>query len=338
VALIEDGTPCGECGAITKRRSGLCRRCDPARAAARERTAAATERPSGREQTQELLAQIEAGVEGLVTGDDWVNWLNTQARFRDYSFSNTMLILIQKPDATRVAGYRTWQALGRQVNAGERGLTILAPMIRKVEDEETGTSEKRLVGFRGVKVFDISQTSGDDLPDIAPALSGDAPEQMIEQLTTHAESLGAEVEMADPSTDSLLRSGANGYARRGDGSTRYKIVVSSALDPAQRAKTLAHEIGHVQLGHLDPDENQSGAPSSTANHTLRADRELEAESFAFLVSNRWGLDTSGYSFGYVAHWSGGDPKRVRAAAERVASAAKQLGPTLAHAPADGERS
>lgn len=311
-----DGTECAECRAITKRSSGLCRNCDPT--SKKNRAAASRSEDggisSGSGQRDDLAAQIEQGVAALVSGDDWRRWLDVQSRFHSYSFGNTMLILMRRPDATKVAGYRKWQELGRQVNGGERSIQILAPVTKKVIDDETGEEIGRRTFFRSVSVFDIAQTDGEDLPTIVDRLEGDAPEEMVADLTAHASRLGASVSVVDPASDpAFVSSTCNGYAMRTDDGLR--IVIRGGMSGAQEAKTLAHELGHVALGHLDDDD-------STAGHRLRSDKELEAESFAYIVTNSWGVDSGDYSFGYTASWSGGDPKRVREAAERVSKAVK----------------
>jgi hypothetical protein len=160
-------------------------------------------------------------------------------------------------------------------------------------------------------VYDISQTDGDPLPSLTRTLEGDAPAAMIERLDAAAADLGAVVATANAADDPIIANGANGYATKRDDGTLH-VVLSDRLSPAQRAKTYAHEIGHIALGHLDEDR-------STA-HTLRADREVQAESFAYVMSSSYGLDTGDFSFSYVSAWSGGDPKAVARSAARIASA------------------
>src|SRR5262249_15236013 len=116
--------------------------------------------------------RLAAAVDALVSSDQWTAWLESRARFHDYSFGNIMLIAFQRPDATQVAGYKAWQSMGRQVRKGEHGIAILAPIVRRVKDEETGKYQdarddagQRVVRFRTLYVFDVEQTYGDELPE-----------------------------------------------------------------------------------------------------------------------------------------------------------------------------
>jgi N-terminal domain of anti-restriction factor ArdC/IrrE N-terminal-like domain len=285
---------------------------DPAGAPAPE-----TVKESNEIKTQKLIAAIEEGVQSLVTSDDWKSWLDMQAKFHRYSFANVMLLTMQNPDVSNVASFKKWQELGRCVTKGETAMRVLAPIIKKVElKDKPGEYKEQCVGFRGVPVFDISQTEGPDLPQTVKPLQGDVPEGMIDSLHDHAKDLNATVLFAHPGDDPYLdnRPNVNGYVERlKEGG--HRIVVRGTLSPAQQAKTYAHEIGHLAMGHQD-EEN----PNSK---NLRSDKEVEAESFAYLISASWGLDTGDYSFGYTAGWSGGDSKRVRASAEIVSKTARK---------------
>lgn len=233
-------------------------------------------------ETSDLLAQLSAGIEDLTTSEKWENYLAAQAKFHTYSAGNVMLINWQNPYASRVAGYKTWQALGRQVRKGESSLRILAPLI--VKDKETGETDCK--GFRSVGVFDISQTEGDELPEVASKLTGAAPEWSFFTLAQIAVDLGFRV-----SVETIEQPGVNGYCDFTD----RKIVVSDANEGAQQVKTLAHELTHAILH--DP-ESKDGLS--------RAVKELEAESGAYVICKALGLETSDYSFGYVAGWMKGD--------------------------------
>ena len=271
------------------------------------------EKPAPRFTTEQLIERIEQGVTDLVTGDDWARYLDA-ARIlgHRYSFNNQMLIWLQNPNATEVGSFDSWKKLGRFPRKGEKGLAILVPIKKyeKDENDEKIPGTERLAGFRPGYVFDVTQTEGEPLPEIHSRLEGEAPDGMIDDLHRHAAALGAAVREAG---DEELSPGANGFARRNpDGSL--EIVIRSGLSPAQKAKTFAHEVGHIKLGHLDDDGDTRAA-------STRSDRELEAESFAYLVAGSYGLDTATYSFGYTAGWSGGDPKRVREAANRIVKSA-----------------
>jgi hypothetical protein len=216
-----------------------------------------------------------------------------------------MLIMMQNPYATRVAGYNKWLELGRQVMAKESALRILAPMTYKKDDRLEGEKTSEIRGFKMVPVFDISQTEGPDLPDIVSKLEGLAPEGVFEKLTVFANSIGFRVERPES-----LESGANGDTTHSEG--RIRVVASNS--EAQQAKTLAHELGHALLH--DPE-------SATTKDLTRGLKELEAESAAYVICTALGMDTSDYSFGYVAGWAGGGPEAiagVRESAGRIQKA------------------
>jgi hypothetical protein len=253
-----------------------------------------------------LLEGLSVGIAELSTSEKWTQYLDVKSRFYRYSPNNVMLILLQNPYATRVAGYRAWQALDHQVLAKESALRILAPMTYKKDDAPEGEKTSEIRGFKLVPVFDISQTEGPDLPDIVSKLEGLAPEGVVVKLTEFAESIGFRVERPES-----LDSGANGDTSHSEGRIR---VVSSNSD-AQQAKTLAHEIGHALLHD----------PGVEATKELaRGLKELEAESAAYVICTALGMDTSDYSFGYVAGWAGGAPEAlqgIKASTGRIQKAA-----------------
>lgn len=253
-------------------------------------------------EVQDLLAKLEAGVEEVRTSEGWANWLKFQAALYNYSWNNCMLIALQCPGASVVMGYRSWQALGRQVRKGEKGIRILAPCFRKVEAED-GSEEKKLVFFRTVSVFDKSQTEGEDIPAPCQPLEG-GDEELFNRLRTYSESRNVEVRVE------AVPGSANGYY---DCVGKF-VVVDEANSPAQQTKTLAHEIAHSLL-HSDLSRDEQS----------RDDRELEAESVAFVVCAHFGLDSSDYSFGYVASWKGDKAKEgLKKSAKRIADAAKKI--------------
>ncbi len=229
-----------------------------------------------------------------------------QSKFHRYSPNNVMLILMQNPYATRVAGYNAWKALDHQVLAKESALRILAPMKYKKDDAPEGEEAREIRGFKLVPVFDISQTEGPDLPDIVSKLEGLAPEGVFVKLTEFAQGIGFRVERPES-----LDSGANGDTTHSEG----RIRVVSTNSEAQQAKTLAHEIGHALLH--DP-----GVEAT--NELARGLKELEAESTAYVICTALGMDTSDYSFGYVAGWAGGAPEAIqgiKASTRRIQKAA-----------------
>lgn len=253
---------------------------------------------------QEAHQVLTRAVEELVSGEDWAAMLAVAARFHRYSANNIMLILAQRPQASRVAGYRTWQSLGRQVRKGEKGLAILAPVVLRRPREYPEEENRRvLAGFRLAHVFDYSQTDGEPLPDASPVLlAGEAPGTLWAALAAQVAGAGFSLALGDTGA----ANGCTDYLAR-------SVTVSGALEPAQAAKTLAHELAHVRLH--DGTEYATGC---------RGVAEVEAESVAFLICRAAGLDSAAYTFPYVAHWAGGDSRAVTATAERVISAARRI--------------
>jgi len=237
---------------------------------------------------------------------------------------NLLLIGAQAPQATRVAGFRTWQSLGRQVRKGERGIAILAPCTyrpktsgsttdstgEQPQDERGGpaapaASGKQLRGFRVVHVFDITATEGDPLPEVAPTLLvGQAPAGLWDALEGQVLARGYTVHRGDTGR-------ANGWT---DPTSR-TVRVSSDVDDAQAVKTLIHELAHIEAGHV------GDLPTYA---TCRGRCEVEAESVAYVVATAQGMHASGYSFAYVAGWAGGDLSMVRQTADTVTRTARRI--------------
>lgn len=282
-----------------------------------------------------LHRQLADGVAAIRDGQAWTDWLRIAARFHTYSFRNQILIAAQRPDATMVAGYQAWAAMGRQVLKGEKALWVLAPVTRRrtsaadddasaaanasrggdgapepAEDGATGPGNRQVVGFRGVAVFDISQTDGPDLPTPPrpQLLAGQAPPGLWGTLEAAITARGFTVTRCP---DAAAIGGANGLTDF----TRRAVTVRADVDDAQAVKTLAHEAGHVWL-HNPTDPGQ-GAP-------CRDLIEVEAESVAYLVAAHHGLDTADYTFAYIAGWAGRDDDAVTTTAGRVLAAAREL--------------
>jgi hypothetical protein len=254
----------------------------------------------------ELLEGLSTGIAELTTSEKWTQYLDVQSKFYRYSPSNAMLIMMQNENATLVAGYKKWKELGRQVMAKESALRILAPMTYKKDDGLEGEKASEIRGWKMVPVFDISQTEGPDLPDVVSKLEGLAPEGVFEKLTVFAQGIGFRVERPES-----LESGANGDTTHSEG--RIRVVASNS--EAQQAKTLAHEIGHALLH--DPE-------SPVTKDVARGLKELEAESCAYVICTALGMDTSDYSFGYVAGWAGDAPEAlqgIKASTGRIQKAA-----------------
>lgn len=284
-------------------------------------TTAATSTSSS-DKLAELHAQITDGVAALVQGQAWQAMLATAARFHSYSLNNLLLINMQAPHATRVAGFGTWKSLGRCVRKGERGIAILAPctyrpqhqaeatgQLEPVATQSTGPEQapgrRQVRGFRRAFVFDISQTDGQVLPDVAPVLlSGQAPAGLWDALAAQVHGHGYALERGDCH-------GANGLTNPATRTVR----VRDDVDDAQAVKTLAHELAHLECGHVQ----------DMASYVICRDRcEVEAESVAYVVTAAAGMDPSSYTFAYLAHWAGGDSTAVRQAAETVLKAARTI--------------
>jgi len=214
----------------------------------------------GTTRKETALAALTAGIEKLTTSDAWQAWLDMQSRFHQYSFYNCLLIQSQFEGATRVAGFHAWRKLGRNVRKVEKGIWILAPMTRRVtEGDATDEDGKRIVsGFKAVPVFDVSQTDGASLPEVCSRLQGDDTSGAYAQLIAVAHGLGFIVE------DAELPGGINGDCTH----DLHRIRVDVRNAPAQRVKTLAHEIAHAILHEKFED---------------RAVAELEAESVAYVI-------------------------------------------------------
>jgi len=261
--------------------------------------------------TEEARERLAEAIEQLADSETFAAWLRARAAFHDYSFGNVCLIVSQCPDASRVAGYRTWQKLGRQVRKGEHGIRILAPRRVKVAqgDEHAEKADGyRVVGFRCVSVFDIAQTDGEPLPELDyRPLEGDAPTDMADLLAKVAANAGLRVEYRTPEI-----AGAHGYLR----SSESLIVVDPDQSAAMQAKVLAHELGHF----FDP--WLAAHPDAYSAH--RGDCEAVAESVAYVVAARYGMDAGPSAVGYVAAWTEGDADRVRDLAERIDAAAAAI--------------
>jgi N-terminal domain of anti-restriction factor ArdC len=247
-----------------------------------------------------LVQSLESGHSEVLT-----EYLSAMARFHDYSFGNVMLIARQKPNATNVAGVRTWNSLGRFVKRGEKGILILAPMVgyRRPRQDENAASmdndnaaddrkaEKQLVGFRGVHVFDVSQTEGKELPNLTE-VKGEVGEQ-LERLRAFVEGNGIKLFYSDRIAP------AKGTSSGGT------ITLLQGMEPAEEFATLAHEIGHEML--------HWGERRTLTTKTVR---ETEAEAVAFVVCRSIGLETGTASADYIQLYHG-DAKLLQESLEAV---------------------
>jgi antirestriction protein ArdC len=267
-----------------------------------------------RAEAEQLHDTIAEQVEALRQSETWTQFLAFARAFHRYSINNLLLILAQQPEASHVAGYRTWQSLNRQVRKGERGIRIFGgrDVRETVGNEQTGEEEEqRRTRFFPVSVFDINQT---DLIDpeaghpstLTQQLTGEDAAGIYDAVTDYLTAQGWSVERE------RLNGRTNGYTTT-DGTQR--VVIDADLSPAQAAKTALHEAAHVAL-HVEED------PSEYVEH--RGIKETEAESVAYIVAGILGLDTSAYSVGYVAGWSDCDAATIKATAANVLRAAHQI--------------
>ena len=300
--------------------------------------------PDGR--LQVLHDRLQAAVGELTSATGWRQMLRTATALPAYSPHNVLLIASQRPDARAVAGFHAWKQLGRSVRKGEKGISILAPVLRRrsaeqhtpatpateptagpaVEAQQAGpsgpsqASARRVTGFRIVHVFDISQTDGPDLPEPPRPvrLDGDAPPGLIDGLSEQIRNHGFELirrPLDDPEPGCSDANGITDFCTR-------TVLVRPELSDAQTAKTLAHELGHVLLH----------APDARPPGLTREQVEVEAESVAYVVTATHGLDSSTYSVNYVAGWAGADLTLVARTAERVLTTANGVLQQTAPAP------
>lgn len=279
---------------------------------------------------EELHSEIASAVEAMNEPESWRQWLDVAAQLPQYSFNNQIALMKQAEarniSARAFASFSRWKDAGYSVNKGEKAFRILAPLKFKTPfDKESGERiskeeanqkpksavvwKQAVVGYKAVPTFEISQTSAADLgtiPDeMVPAeLQGPAPDGMIDSFVQFARSHGANVEFVPLDT-------LDGAKGRFLPSTK-KIEVGQELSDAAKAKTLVHECAHLFLHGDNPSE------------LSRSVKEIEAESTAYVVSKRLGLDTSDYSFKYVSGWSGFDAEAVRQTGERVVKAAETM--------------
>lgn len=262
------------------------------------------------EKMKQTLDKLEAGVMEVFTSEKYITYLNVMSKFHTYSANNQVLIAMQMPEATAVAGYNSWMRnFDRHVKKGEKSITILAPMKIKIKVDtdkvdEYGNviqEEKEGIKFRPVSVFDVSQTEGKPLPQIISELTGDV--SRYEQL------LNATRQAAPyPIEIGAVEGSAKGWCNF----TQEKIIIKEGMSEAQTLKTAFHETAHARIHAGDTDKS-------------REQKEVEAESIAYVVCNHFGLDTSDYSFGYVATWAGRqDINLLKQSMQTISQTAKSI--------------
>jgi antirestriction protein ArdC len=246
-----------------------------------------TTAPTAPEQRhRQLLEQLHAEAETLRTTAGWQRWLKVASRFRKYSLNNQLLIAMQRPEATRVAGYKAWQELGRHVNKGERGIAILAPLTRRVDDDD-GDSQRVLLGFKVVRVFDIAQTSGEPLPTLMlPDIAGSST-QLFDALVSAAHAEELEVRQQQQPRE---WHGPRGWINHAD---RVITLVDCGQGVDNMTRTLLHELAH----YCDP---AAAAPTAKQGDAIL---EIVAESAAWIVGDSlFKLEMIDASATYVASW------------------------------------
>ena len=288
-----------------------------------------SEKPA--EKLKEITDRLEQGITELFESERYKEYLRVMSKFHNYSFNNTLLIAMQKPDASLVAGFSAWKNnFGRNVMKGQKGIKIIAPSPYKVKQEmkkidphtqqpiigkdgKPVTEEKEITipAYKVVSVFDVSQTEGKELPDIA-----------VDELTGDVEryrDFFAALEKTSPVPIGFeqIPGSSHGYYHLED----KRIAIQEGMSELQTLKTAIHEIAHAKLHDIDlnaPENEQQ--PRAT-----RRTREVEAESVAYTVCQHYGLDTSDYSFGYVAGWSSGrELSELKSSLETIRSAAAEI--------------
>lgn len=270
-----------------------------------------------------FMDELEEQVADLQNDENWQSYLDTMAKFHNYSFNNQMLISIQRPDAEQVAGFKKWQELGRQVRKGEKGISILAPRKANVElkdgagnpiCDENGKPrrELRIIGVTTATVFDISQTDGPDLPSNRQTLSEEPPEGLTADLEQAIADKGFTVSYEKIAGKQL------GWTTT-DGSNR--VVIKEGLTPGSAARVLAHELGHIAAGHVE----RTGK-YHTGEGGERGQMEVEADSisYALLRANGMSPEVGRANAAYVSGWGKKDPATVKEAANTVSKAVKGL--------------
>lgn len=284
------------------------------------------------EAVKEITEKLEHGLEELFNSEKFMEYLNTMSKFYRYSFNNSLLIAMQKPDATLVASYRSWQKnFNRNVNKGEKGIRILAPAPYKIKEErevinplsglplldekgdvQTEEVEVSLTGFKVAYVFDVSQTSGEPLPEIRA-------EELLQSVDDYQIFMEALRNVAPvPLEMQEVDGGAKGYFSP----VAQKIVIQSGMSESQTVKTAIHEIAHSLLH--DTDHARMEGVDATDKKD-RNTKEVEAEAVAYTVCQHFGIDTSDYSFGYVAGWSSGrEMTELKKSMETIQKTAAEL--------------
>lgn len=284
---------------------------------------------SEKQKVKEITDKLEAGLKELFESEKYKSYLSTMSKFHNYSFNNTLLIAMQKPEATLVAGYQAWQKnFERRVNKGEKAIRILAPAPYKIKEErdkldpvtgemmfdENGMPQKEetevtIPAFRAVSVFDVSQTDGKPIPELEV-------NELLSTVEGYEDFVQALMNISPvPIAFEDIPGDSKGYFSTAE----KRIAVQENMSESQTLKTMVHEVAHSMLH--DKEVNQSMDIPVKDRNT----KEVEAESVAFTVCQHFGIDTSDYSFGYIAGWSSGrNMKELKSSLDTIRKTASEL--------------
>ncbi len=279
-----------------------------------------------KKELDEMTSKLEQGVQDVFASDDYKKLLNVMAQMPHYSVNNQILIMLQNPEATMCNSFSGWKKQNRFVRQGEKGLRILAPAPYQMEKEQekVGADGKRILdkdgepvtekvkitvnAFKPVSTFDISQTDGEPLPQLGVA-------ELVGNIEGYGTLMEAIKEASPvPINFENIESGAKGYYHMAD----HRIAIQEGMSEAQTVKTALHEIAHAKYHSIEATEK--GADQKT-----KAQKECEAESIAFVCAAHYGLNTSDYSFGYVAGWSSGkETPELKASLQTIKQGASEI--------------
>ena len=283
-----------------------------------------------KQKVKEITDKLEEGLKELFESGKYRNYLSTMSKFHNYSFNNTLLIALQRPDASLVAGYQAWQKnFNRHVKRGEKGIRILAPAPYKIKEErdkldpvtgevmldkdgmpQTEEVEVKIPAFRAVSVFDVSQTDGEPLPEL------DAKE-LLSTVEGYEDFIKAVAYVSPvPIGFEDILGASKGYFNIEEN----RIAVQEGMSESQTLKTMVHETAHSMLHNKEVNKEAILAPAKDRNT-----KEVEAEGVAFTVCSHFGIDTSEYTFGYIAGWSSGrDMKELKSSLDTIRRTASEL--------------
>ena len=294
------------------------------------------EKQTNKDRMREIVDSIENGIKELFESDKYRQYLATMSRFHRYSVNNTMLIYMQRPDATHVAGFNKWRdQFGRNVLKGEKGIRIIAPTPYKKKIEEIKTDpetnapvldadgkaiieekEIRIPMFKVVSVFDVSQTAGKPLPQLAADLSGNVQQyEVFMEALRRASPVPMEIKSVARDTDGFFSAKAQ------------SITIRAGMSEVQTVCAAVHEIAHAKLHDYEhmTELADDGETILVPGEKSRNTEEVEAESISYAVCQYYGIETGENSFGYIATWSKGkELKELRASLETINKTASEL--------------